>query len=288
VVAPLLPLTSEAIWGGLHAAGHQPSSVHLAPWPEVESLPHDPGLVRAMDQVREVCSAAHSVRKAQKLRARLPLASLTVVATEAARLAPFVDLITEEVNVKRVELDDDVDAFASRTLSVNFSVAAPRLGKDTPLVAAAAKRGDWELLADGRARVGEATLNAHEFTLKLKPLDEATTRALPGQTGLVVLDTEPDPLLEAEGLARDVLRTVQQTRRQQALEVGDRIRLTIRSTSSVIAALETHRSWLGDAALAVSIDLEVLPDGTGSEGGPALADGSPLVIVIGPEGPGPA
>jgi isoleucyl-tRNA synthetase len=287
VVAPLLPLTSEAIWGGLHAAGHQPSSVHLASWPDADALPHDPALVAAMDQVREVCSAAHSVRKAQKLRARLPLASLTVVAAHAERLAPFVDLIADEVNVKRVELSDDVDLFASRTLSVNFSVAAPRLGKDTPAVAAAAKRGDWELLAGGGARVGGATLTAEEFDLKLKPADEATTRALPGQTGLVVLDTESDPVLEAEGVARDVLRLVQQTRREKGLGVGDRIRLTVRSTTSVIAALETHRTWLGDAALAVAVDLEVLPDGTDAGSGPALADGSPLVIVIGPaDGPG--
>jgi isoleucyl-tRNA synthetase len=260
VVAPLLPLTAEAIWDGLHPG----SSVHLADWPDASSLPADADLVAAMDQARDVCSAAHSVRKAARLRARLPLASLTVAAPSAYSLEPFVDLIAGEVNVRNVALTADVVSFATQTLSVIFKVAAPRLGATTPAVAAAAKRGEWSLLPDGRAKVGEAILEVGEFELKLKPLSEGTSRALPGQTGVVVLDTESYPELEAEGLARDVLRVVQQGRRDAGLNVSDRIHLYIASSHEVIAALKAHEEWLKEAALAVSLELSVsdaVPDG---------------------------
>jgi isoleucyl-tRNA synthetase len=260
VVAPLLPLTSEAIWDGLHPG----SSVHLANWPSGSSHWADPELVAAMDQVRDVCSAAHSVRKAARLRARLPLASLTVAAPGAVRLEPFVSLITGEVNVRNVALTDDVASFATQTLSVVFKVAAPRLGASTPAVAAAAKRGEWSLLADGTVQVGEFVLSPEEFELKLKPVSEENSRALPGQTGVVVLDTQSYPELEAEGLARDVLRVIQQGRRDAGLNVSDRIHLSIASSAEVVSALETHRVWLEEAALAVTLELsvsDVAPDG---------------------------
>ena len=179
-----------------HEAG---ASVHLTDWPAPADLPADPELVRAMDRVREVCSAAHSVRKAQALRARLPLASLTVAAPDAASLAPFRDLIADEVNVKEVHLTSAVDEVADRDLTVVFKVAAPRLGPATPKVAAAAKRGDWEQLDGGRARVGDATLEPGEFELRLRPRAEAVSRALPGDDGLVILDVEVTSGLGSRG-----------------------------------------------------------------------------------------
>src|SRR5450755_115446 len=102
VVAPLLPLVSEEIWRGLTGG----RSVHLSDWPDVSRLPSDPGLVAAMDRVREVCSAAASLRKAAGLRVRLPLSQLTVVAADAESLADFTDLIADEVNVREVALLD--------------------------------------------------------------------------------------------------------------------------------------------------------------------------------------
>src|SRR5262249_28295862 len=99
VAAPLLPFVTEAVWRGL-TGDESGTSVHLSDWPEASSLPFEPDLVADMDWVREVCSAAHSIRKANGLRARLPLARLTVAAADAVRLRPYRDLIADEVNVK--------------------------------------------------------------------------------------------------------------------------------------------------------------------------------------------
>ena len=98
VAAPLLPLTTEKIWQGLTGG----RSVHLADWPSAGDLPHDDELVAAMDRVRQVASAALSLRKANGLRVRLPLGTLTVAATDTRSLAPFTDILRDEVNVKQV------------------------------------------------------------------------------------------------------------------------------------------------------------------------------------------
>ncbi len=278
VAAPLLPFVTEAVWRGL-TGGESGTSVHLADWPEPSSLPFEPDLVADMDWVREVCSAAHSIRKANGLRARLPLARLTVAATDAARLRPYRDLIADEVNVKSVDFDEAEDRFASRTLTVVFKVAAPRLGPLTQPVAAAAKSGDWELLDGGRARVGSSELEPGEFEMRVLPVDEATTRALDVGHGLVVLDTAPTGVLLVEGLARDLVRAVQQDRRERNLNVTDRIRLEVTGDERVLTALEAFRDWVAEQVLAVEI--RVLPSEAGEGWHPvSLSDGVEAAIRI--------
>jgi isoleucyl-tRNA synthetase len=277
--APLLPLVTESVWRGLTGSA---DSVHLADWPSASSLPADPELVATMDRVREVCSAAHSVRKARGLRARLPLASLTVAAPDADRLGPFKELIEDEVNVKDVQLTSDVDRVADRLLTVVFKVAAPRLGSLTQQVAGAAKRGDWEVGEDGTARVGPAVLEPGEFELRLKPRSEETSRSLPGEDGLVILDLEVTPELEQEGLARDVVRLVQQARRDAGFQVSDRIRLEVAGPDDVLAAVRAHQAWVEEQTLAVNVDLTLTvtqPEGEGWQAG-ELPDGRSVWIRV--------
>ena len=253
VAAPLLPLVTEAVWLGLTSPAEDAEgsrSVHLADWPRAESLPADLALVADMDLVRDVCSAAHSIRKANGLRARLPLATLTVAGADATRLAPYTGLIEDEVNVKTVVLTEDEDRFASRHLTVVFKAAAPRLGPATPATATAAKKGDWELTEDGRARVGATILEPGEFELGVQPVDETTTRALSGQSGLVVLDISPSGDLVREGVARDLVRVVQQRRRELGLDVTDRIRLEVGGEGPVLEAVESHKTWISEQVLA--------------------------------------
>jgi isoleucyl-tRNA synthetase len=252
VAAPLLPLVSESVWRGL-TGGDASDSVHLADWPDAALLPDDAELVATMDLVREVCSAAHSIRKANGRRARLPLATLTVAAADAGRLAPFKDLIADEVNVKSVELTEDPDRYATRVLTVAFKVAAPRLGPATQSVAAAARAGDWETLGDGRARVGDVELDPGEWELRVRPLDESTTRALPGGAVIVALDLDVTDALQTEGRARDLVRVVQQRRRELGLDVTDRIRLEVAGGSCAMTTVDAHGAWITEQVLAVEM-----------------------------------
>jgi isoleucyl-tRNA synthetase len=274
VAAPVLPLVTEEVWTGLTGG----RSVHLQDWPDPAWLPADRNLVATMDRVRELCSAAHSVRKANGLRARLPLASLTFAAPNAGDLADLAELIAEELNVKEVRLTDEVDDFADQVLAVNFKVAAPRLGALTRSIGPATKRGDWELLDGGRARVGEAILEASEFELKLKPRNDVTSRAMPDNLGVVVLDLASTTELETEGTARDLVRAIQELRRELDLQVTDRIAVTVSGPPGVLWAISAHHGYIAEQVLASSL---VTTDAPPSESVPVeLWDGTICLIEI--------
>ncbi|MBU8812246.1 isoleucine--tRNA ligase [Mycolicibacterium goodii] len=258
LAAPLLPLATEVIWRGL--TGER--SVHLTDWPEADVLPKDPDLVAAMDQVREVCSVGSSLRKAKKLRVRLPLPKLTVAldkSVDPASLAPFADLIADELNVKAVELSDDVPAYGRFELAVNARVAGPRIGKDVQLAIKAVKAGQGVVNPDGTLTAGPVVLQPDEYTSKLVAADPEWTAALPDGAGLVVLDGTVTEELEAEGWARDVVRELQEFRRQGGLEVGDRIRLRLTVPELPAGWKDDFETLIGRELLALDFQIETDP-----------------------------
>jgi isoleucyl-tRNA synthetase len=257
-VAPLLPLTTEEIWRGLTGG----RSVHLTEWPTAGQI--DADLVAAMDRVREVCSTGSALRKAENLRVRLPLSSLTIVADDAEALRPYAALISDELNVRELRLTDleaaGSGAFGVRqVLQVNARVAGPRLGKDVQVAIKASKSGDWSAEADGTVRSGGISLRTGEYTLQTvvadaDPDDQRAVAMLPGG-GFVILDTTVTPELAAEGLARDVVRAVQQARRDAGLDVSDRIQLRLSGDENVRAAVQAHADLIKTETLATSLDL---------------------------------
>jgi isoleucyl-tRNA synthetase len=254
VAAPLLPLTTEVIWRGLTGG----RSVHLTDWPSGGELPRDVELVAAMDRVRQVASAALSLRKANKLRVRLPLSRLTVAATDAGLLEPFTDILADEVNVKAVDLSSDVARYGRFELTVNARACGPRLGGDTQKVIRAVKAGEWHQDADGTVTAAGIELLPGEFSERLVPADgvdgtSSATAALPGSSGLVVLDTEVTPELAEEGLAKDVVRLVQQARRDADLDVSDRIEVTLNGPADVLDAVRAHGDFLAGEVLADAV-----------------------------------
>lgn len=258
LAAPLLPMATEVIWRGITGG----RSVHLADWPHEGIVPADPALVAAMDQVRDVCSTASSLRKAKKLRVRLPLPKLTVAVDNPQSLEPFADLIADELNVKAVELTDDVPAYGRFELAVNARAAGPRIGKDVQAAIKAVKAGDYVLNADGSLTAGPAVLLPEEFTAKLVAADAEWTAALPDGAGLVVLDGTVTPELEAEGWAKDRIRELQDLRKSTGLEVSDRIRVVISVPTDHEAWARTHRELIAGEILATSFEFGEPVDGT--------------------------
>ena len=248
VVAPLLPLTSEAIFQGL--TGER--SVHLQDWPDASLLPSDPALVDVMDRVRDVCSATLSVRKAHGRRVRQPLATLTIADPTSADFADFIELIADEVNVKKVVLATDVASVATSVLQVVPAALGPRLGGQTQQVIKAVKTGDWHHDGDNIVAAG-FVLEPGEFSLKLVATEGGASTVLAGGRGVVVLDCELTPELVAEGTARDLVRLVQQARRDAGLEVSDRIELSVWTSQRIIEALEPHVAFMCAETLAVSL-----------------------------------
>jgi isoleucyl-tRNA synthetase len=279
VAAPLLPLTTEAVYGGL--TGEE--SVHLVDWPTADSLPSDPGLVSAMDTVRGVCSTALSVRKAKGLRVRLPLASMTVAHPAANDLTPFLGILADELNVKSVLLSTDVDSVGQRQLQVVPGKLGPRIGKDVQKVIGAVKSGAWTQDADtGVITAAGIELQEGEFTLRLVAGgDEGASAALPGSDGIVSLNCSTTPELEAEGVARDAIRAIQGARRDAGLHVSNRITLWLGSPDQTVTdSLRTHTDLIAAEVLATTLLVGIEPDTTAFMTSGEVGDGHSVTIGL--------
>jgi isoleucyl-tRNA synthetase len=275
MAAPLLPLVTEEIWKGLTGG----RSVHLEDWPDASEFPADHALVAAMDRVREVASAGLALRKAQKLRVRLPLARLTVVSADPAALEPFADILADELNVRAVALEPLRESSLAefgieRRLTVNARTLGPRLGKDVQRVIQAAKAGVW--MTEGDVVIVDGTaLQASEYDLVLATADPDAAVAFLANGDFVVLDTAVTPELEAEGLARDVIRAVQQARKDAGLDVSDRITLAVVGDPVAVDAVSTHRDLIAGETLATTLQVRA-----GENGATAVGDGSAVTIEL--------
>ncbi|WP_423126042.1 isoleucine--tRNA ligase [Kocuria palustris] len=268
MAAPLLPLVSEEIWRGLTGG----RSVHLTDWPDADRFPRsaeDERLVQLMETTRAVCSAGSSLRKAHGLRVRQPLAGMTVVVPDGQALAgTFESIVADELNLKSVELRDTAstspaDYGISQQLKVNARAAGPRLGKGVQAAIKAAKAGDWSTAEDGTVTAGGVELAEGEYELQTVVGEDAAAETavtvLPGG-GFLVLDTALTPQLQAEGVARDMVRAVQQARKDAGLQVSDRIRTTITDTAEVVAAVQENRELVSGETLSVELELLETPD----------------------------
>lgn len=251
VAAPLIPLVAEDMWRGL--TGER--SVHLTDWPDATAFPSDHDLVASMDRVREIASSGLALRKARSLRVRLPLASLTVVSAVPSALAPFSDILRDELNVKAVKFElleeDSLDSFGiTKKLTVNARALGPRVGKQVQHVIKEAKAGNWETTADGVSVDGMA-LEAGEYELQMEAADESSAIAFLSDGGFVIIDTQLTAELSAEGLARDVIRAIQDARKAAGFDVSDRIDLVISADdASDHDAIAFHSAMIASETLA--------------------------------------
>jgi isoleucyl-tRNA synthetase len=146
-------------------------------------------------------------------------------------------------------------------LNLNPARLGPRLGGQTQQVIKAHKAGDWSIDGD-RVVVGGVELEPDEYAFRLVSTSDGVAATLPGNNGIVVLDTAVTDALQVEGLARDLIRAVQQARRSAGLDVSDRISLAVAAPAAVVDAFEAHRELVMGETLATSA---TAVEGTGPE-----------------------
>ena len=285
VAAPLAPMVTEQVWRGLTGG----RSVHLENWPQASVVPVDHRLVSAMDEVRAISSVALSLRKTNGLRVRLPLATLTVVTKNVAALNDFSELIADELNVKQIKLvelsmESTAEFGVVKRLTVNARAAGPRIGKTVQAVIQAAKAGDWTE-SNGVITAGGVELVEGEYELDLvanlaEGIDEASEKVefigiLPSG-GFVILDGKVTPALASEGLARDVIRAVQQARKDADLDVSDRIKLKVTADADVIEAVTNHAELIKGETLSLELSV-IVGDATG---GVEVGEGQLVAVSV--------
>lgn len=288
VMAPLAPMEAETVWRGLTGG----ESVHLADWPyltDAESeaqdlavmtdlgnvLKADDELVRTMDKVREIVSSSLSLRKAEKIRVRQPLAQLTVVAENVKAVAEYEELLKSELNVKSVQyttLDDASDHGLTvvNELRVNARAAGPRLGKNVQFAIRASKSGVWHVGEDGKPVVdaegvdGGIALVDGEYELISRVevaegvADQSSVSGSLPTGGFVLLDTTMSDDLLAEGYARDAIRSIQDARKAANFDIADRINLTLTAPAADAAKLEQFADLICEETLASSFTVNAV------------------------------
>ncbi|MFN4848318.1 MAG: isoleucine--tRNA ligase [Rhodoluna sp.] len=282
VAAPLLPLITEEIFRGLTGM----RSVHLTQWPDYEGLTRDDELVLAMDKVRAISSVALSLRKASGLRVRLPLAKLTVVTESSSALSSFTSIIADELNVKDVKLvelslDSTTEFGVIKKLNVNSRALGPRIGKEVQNVIAASKSGNWSEVGQS-VICGGVELIEGEYEIELVADVSNSSESvdligiLPGG-GFVLLDSAVTAELAAEGIARDVIRAVQQARKDADFDVSDRIKLVVTSSQSVLDAIKAHEDLVKSETLTLELELAI---GDVAGEGVTVGDDLPIGVVV--------
>jgi isoleucyl-tRNA synthetase len=240
VLAPVMPFVTDQLWRNLVQDG--PESVHLAAFPEVAEP--DRALLAEIDEVRRVVTLAHQARASSGLKLRQPLRRLIVEGANGA--SAHADEIADEVRAKAVEFG----VVESQLLvKPNLPVLGPRLGKELPTIRQALQAGEFEELAGGRFRVAGHELERNEVLVERSGREGFAVASESGLT--VALDTELDDELLLEGRAYDLIRTVNQLRKDEGYEITDRIVLTVPEAERDV--MDAHREWVARDVLATDI-----------------------------------
>ena len=250
--AHLLPLLSEEIYLGLTRKGdlEHDNSVHLAEFPDVSMISDEQELVTKMDKVREICSAALAIRNNENIRIRQPLSELIIYSKNLSMLAEYSDLIKDELNVKAVHFKEISNDKATLKLKINFPVLAKRLPVKIKEIIAAQKNNSWERLASGEIKILDEILSNEEAELILEPSSKEGFSVLQNNDGLVELNLLVTKELRDEGMARDLIRIIQQARKDAGLNVNDRISLFVNSSHDVKQSLASFITYINEQTLA--------------------------------------
>jgi isoleucyl-tRNA synthetase len=286
LLAPMTPFVSDEMWSNLAAGrGGRPDSVHLTEYPPVHEAAIDPGLDDAMALARQLVELGRRVRTETKTRTRQPLPGAVVHLPGApGELTALLDTVAEELNVKEVRFADTAEAFGGWIAKPDFKALGPRLGRRVQAVADALA-ADPEVAA--RLAEGETVeLRPDDGPpLSIGPDDVLLARDVRSGWGVVsdggvtlALDLEVTPALRLEGLARELVRLVQDARKEAGLRVTDRIVLGIEATGDPARALEAHRDYVAEETLADSVSLDAVSDGRRE----STVDGSRVAVSLRP------
>jgi isoleucyl-tRNA synthetase len=272
LIAPVVPFIAEEVWQQVIRCGneHGPESVHLAAWPQPDTRLIDPGLSAQVATARALTEAGRAARRAGKVRIRQPLGRALIGLPPGTLLAQaLLDDVSDELNVRLLEPLDAGSAAIDVQVKPNFSALGKRFAKKTQTVAKAIlaadpravassirQSGAFHLLADGEA----ITIGAADVLVTEVP---RTGWAVESQRGVTIaLDMHLTPELEAEGTARDIVRVVQQARREANFDVSDRIALTVAAPPQVLTVVRGHQEFIARETLASSVALaDALPAG---------------------------
>ncbi len=250
LLAPFMPFTADAIYKNI--TGEE--SVHLADWPKAKSAYIKPHLNRENQLVREIVTLGHAVRDKANIKVRQPLSLVQIglpATINAKEILVQKDVIIEELNVKELKILKDAEKYVTKIALPKAKILGPKYGGAVQEIIKMAKAGEFEVLENGQVKIGQYILEADEV--------EIGFQAVPGydvasQNGIsVILDTTITPELRQEGYAREIVRLVQELRKETCYNVSDRIYLYIHAPKPIDAAVQNFADYIKRETLAIEL-----------------------------------
>ncbi|MBR2577035.1 MAG: isoleucine--tRNA ligase [Firmicutes bacterium] len=256
LIAPFAPFLSDEMYGKL--TGEE--SVHIAFYPEADESLIDEHVEERMDLVRALVTLGRGAREKERIKVRQPLSEVLVDGKYESLIADMTDLIREELNVKEVVFEKDLDQYMNFTLKPNFKAAGPVLGGKVKAFGGALAKLDAKEVVQKLEADGEMTLELNgEDTVITKDLVDTRISAKEGfavsmeNNLFTILDTNLTPELVDEGLSREFISKVQQMRKAANFEMMDRIRITYKADADVAKAVAVHKDHIMGETLAVEM-----------------------------------
>jgi isoleucyl-tRNA synthetase len=286
VAAPMIPFVTEEIYRNLRS-DHDPESVHLCDYPVPEEARRDHELERKMAITRQAVSLGRAIRTMHNLKIRQPLSTLHVVTRdeEARRvLREMEDIIREEINVKDVVFRENEEELVEYSAKANFRELGPRLGKRMRAAASVIEgltADEIRELMDGTTLsldIGdEEPVDVTIDSVIVQRREKENLKVLNEGSLTVALDPDVTHELYQEGLVRDLIRAVQNTRKERGFEVTDRIELSIDADQTVADAVKSFEDYLRGETLAEHVELT--PEGNGEMEAVSIGDSNVRVAI---------
>ena len=271
LLAPIAPLSADALFLGLHPEEDAPESVHLCDLPIADESVIDSRLEAEMSAILQVVSLGRAARKSADIRVRQPLARIILAGPglDGLRNEELASELRSELNVREVEITEQTATWCEVNVKPNLPVLGPRLGRKLGLVRKALSQLDDAQIdrfeMEGRVCV-EIDGSPMEFggeDLFVERKGKPGFAVAAAQGYVAVLDTQLDAELEAEGLRREIVNRLQNQRKQMGLDVSCRVAATLWAPEELLSTLRGHESSLAAEILAISFDLD--PSGAAPE-----------------------
>jgi isoleucyl-tRNA synthetase len=290
LLAPVMPFMADDLWQNLvrrpaeaNGVENVPDSVHLAGWPVHDDNAASDSLLDTVDAIQRICALGRAARGSAKLKLRQPLGNVVVMrradrregtAAVESLLKGYEDDVLAELSVKHLDIVDDAGGRWEESLMPLLPKLGPKYGKEVAAIRKAIAAGDVELLDDGRVRTGSFTLEADEYEHRSNALDGWAVAG--DHAWVVAVSTELTDDLVREGLSREIIRVIQQLRKQTGLEIDDRISVTVSAEGPLEDAVREYAGAIAEEVLASTF--ESGDPGAGAE--VASIDGSELRISV--------
>ena len=209
------------------------NSVHLQDFPRTDNIMFDGKIVEKMDLIRDICNSAFSLSKDANIRVRMPLPRIIVCGKNIELEEEYVELLKQEINVKNVELyTDDIEKIATKEVVLNMKECGKIFGSKLKDILQAQKKGNWKI-ENGILKIADCEIDSEIYNVVYTPKNGTKAMQCNNNDVLVMIDTNITDELKIEGLSRDVIRIIQQTRKDIGLEISDRIKVEVYSSDNI-------------------------------------------------------